>query len=115
MRYILLVAVLVILSSCFARGGIIGEQRMNMDASLANVHAAITSVLRAEKIAIEEDAVDMNTLLVKGRYADQTQVTFHAKKLTEKSSVLTIQVGLFGDNVKSSSLLEKVTTHIGDN
>ena len=99
---------LVLLSSCFARGGVMGEVRVNIDARLEDIHKAVVATLRTEKINIEEDKSDAMTSLVKGRYADGEALTIHAERLTQKASTMTIQVGLFGNEMRSNALLEEI-------
>ena len=92
-----------------------GEVRVNIDAGLADIHKAVVTTLRIEKITIEEDKSDAMTSLVKGRYADGEKVTIHAEKLTQQASTMTIQVGLFGDELRSNALLEEIGRRLPKN
>ena len=92
-----------------------GEVRVNIDASLEDIHKAVVTTLRIEKITIEEDKSDAMTSLVKGRYADGEKLTIHAERLTQKASTMTIQVGLFGDELRSNALLEEIGRRLPKN
>lgn len=110
-----LILIICLLSSCFARGGVMGEVRVNIDASLEDIHKAVVTTLRIEKITIEEDKSDAMTSLVKGRYADGEKLTIHAEKLTQKASTMTIQIGLFGNELRSNALLEEIGRRLPKN
>jgi hypothetical protein len=113
MRNLMLLIALMSLVACFARGGMVGEQVFNLDAPVPNVHQAVLDCLRAENIAIEEESADMVASLVKGRYADGVLVTIHSERFTEKASRLTIQVGTFGDELRSGQLIGGIRSRLG--
>ena len=106
--FLLLLVVALLSTSCLARGGISGEIRTNIDATLEALYTASVETLRVEKITIEEDKSDAMTALVKGRYADGTQVTIHCELLTQKATSITIQIGLFGNKTRSEALLKEI-------
>ncbi|MFW5845468.1 MAG: DUF3568 family protein [Planctomycetota bacterium] len=108
MRTFLLIGTILSCIGCFARGGVYGELRENLDASVQEVHEAVTATLRAQDLAIEEESVDQQTSLVKGRFADGVQVNLHTERFTDRASRLTIQVGTFGDGKRSQALLEGI-------
>ncbi len=113
MKLISLLFVIAILScSCFARGGISGDVGVTIDTDIATLHKAVVGTLRAEKIMIKKEAADTMTSLVEGKYADETSVTIHSRLLTSKVTSMTIQIGMFGDELRSSALLKEIGTRL---
>ena len=104
----LLLFIVILTSSCFARGGISGEVAVTIDTDIMSLHKAVVETLREEKIQIKKDSADTMSSLVEGKYADETSVTIHSRMLTSKVSSMTIQIGIFGDELRSAALLEEI-------
>ncbi len=107
-----LLFLLLFFGSCFARGGVSGELRQHVDAALPELHKAVVETLRVQKITIEENKIDEMTALVVGSYADGSKVTIHCELLTLKASTITIQIGLFGDKLKSNALMQEIGSRL---
>ena len=108
MRITIISLTILLMSACFARGGVSGARVEHLDAVVAQVHEAVMATLQAEEIAIEEESVDRQASLVKGRYADGVRVTIHATRFSERVTRITIQVGSFGDAQRSGLLMDGI-------
>lgn len=107
---VLVIGIVLLCSSCFARGGISGELRTQFDLELSAVHKAVVNTLQAEKIIIKKNKIDAVTALVTGEYADETPLTIHCEQISGGVTAMTIQVGLFGNRVRSEALLKEIGT-----
>ncbi len=97
---------------CLARGGLAGELEHNLDASVAQVHQAVLAVVRTRGLDLQTESVDHADSLIKARGADDTPITFHAERFTDKASRLTIQIGTFGDDNRSRDLFDAIAEHL---
>lgn len=110
-----LAGIALFMSGCFARGGVAGELRHNVDAPVGTAHTAVVETYRIEKITIAENKSDEMSALVKGFYADETQVTVECRLLTQQATEIVIQVGLFGDKFRSQALLKSILERLEAN
>ncbi|MFW5751453.1 MAG: DUF3568 family protein [Planctomycetota bacterium] len=99
-------------SGCLARGGLAGELERNLDASVALVHQAVLAVVRTRGLDLQTESVDHTDSLIKARGADNTPITFHTERFTDKASQLTIQIGTFGDEARSRELFDAIAEHL---
>lgn len=102
------ICVVMLVGGCLARGGLAGSVSENFDAPVDAVHQAVLSTMRAERLDIQSESVDAATSLIKAQYADDTKLTVHTERLTEKASRVTVQVGSFGNEERSKALLKGV-------
>ncbi|HOP46909.1 MAG TPA: DUF3568 family protein [Desulfobacteraceae bacterium] len=116
--FILLLISLPLISGCAAviAGGagagtvayIKGELQTNLDASLEkSVEATKLAVDNLKFIKISEQ-VDSLTGEIIARTAQDKKITIKLNKFTEKTTKISIRVGVFGDQSLSQSLLEEI-------
>ena len=112
-HFMLLAPIFLLLTGCFARGGISGDTSANLDATVVAIHEAALTTLTLNGLSIEKKGADVSSALIRGRYADNTPVTIHVQQLTSNASTMTIQVGTFGDEKRSQVILEGITQQLG--
>ena len=113
MRILFMLVILCSLVACFARGGVRGELSRNVEYSVVAVHQAVLDSLRANDISIEDEAGDKMSSLVKGRYADKAPVTIHSERFTDSTARICIQIGAFGDEMRSKALMDDIEQRLG--
>jgi hypothetical protein len=105
-RVIGLVIVVAVSTGCLARGGLVGEREANLDSPVMDLHGYVLVAFRTHRITIEEERASATRALIKGRYADGEPITIQIDRLTPRASAVTVQVGAFGDEVRSRVIMD---------
>ena len=110
-------------SGCFAlligaaagAGGVAyakGVLEKNFDQPVERVHKATVSALKNLKLFITEDELKQHSAIVKATFDDGADVKIDISALTEKSSKLSIRVGILGDEVKSQMIMTAISKRL---
>ena len=86
----------------FCAGGVIGEEDRRYAPDVETVHAAAIAELESLGLDIGHQRSDQVSGLIEATFADGTSVTLHTQRDASGQSILTVQVGLFGDEQRSA-------------
>jgi hypothetical protein len=79
---------------------------------VGRVHRAARAALTDFKVTLEDDRVDPTTGFLAGYLPDDRRVEVKTKVVAEKSTRLSIRVGLWGDQDASLRILERIKKHL---
>ncbi len=85
-----------------------GRIEKNFDRPVKKVNAATLSALKGLDIFVISDELTTHESEIKGEYDDGKEVKIKIIALTEKSSKITIRVGVLGNEEKSLEVLNAV-------
>ncbi|HLF19141.1 MAG TPA: DUF3568 family protein [Candidatus Omnitrophota bacterium] len=89
-----------------------GDLQKSFERNIKDVHKVVLAVMKSMDILVKSDELNYADASVKGEYEDGEAVTVSIKALTEKTTKVTVRVGVFGDEVKSSELMNKLDRKI---
>ena len=89
-----------------------GDLEYNFDASVDKVHNASVKALRKLELSISQDVKDKHNAKLKSAYSDGKDVNISITALTERSSKIKIRVGVFGDQIRSESILHEIQKYL---
>ena len=90
-----------------------GALEKNFDHSVKEVHRATLKGLKDLKMFVREEKNDVHSTFIKAEFDDGKRVKIHINALTERSSKITIRIGVFGDETKSQILLNAIQKRLG--
>ncbi len=79
---------------------------------LPRVHHAAKAALEDFKVTLEDDRLEPKSGFLAGRLPDDRRVEIKTKIAGEKSTHLSIRVGLWGDQEASLRILERLKKHL---
>ncbi|MBF0554828.1 MAG: DUF3568 family protein [Nitrospirae bacterium] len=89
-----------------------GKLKYDFDHSVLYVHRATKEALEDMKLPIYEDRSDKLSAVLKSKFADGDEINISMESLSDRSSSISIRVGIFGNEKKSLSILEEIKRHI---
>lgn len=89
-----------------------GKLRETVNKPVPTVQAAARKAMKDLKLPATRDVRDQLTAELKSEFSDGKGVWISIKSLTEKSSQLTIRVGLAGDPGRSRLILDEIKKHL---
>lgn len=101
----------LIIGAAAGAGGITyvkGALVKNVDYSVEQVHKAALAALKDLELFVMEDELNRHSSVIKAEYEDGQSVQVNIDALTERSSKITIRVGIFGDQEESRTILSAV-------
>jgi hypothetical protein len=85
-----------------------GELQANVDGSIPKTAQAVNRAFTQLKFSKISEVGDALTLKIKGRTGQDEAVTVVLEKITDLSTRVRIRVGTFGDQTRSSAILEEI-------
>jgi len=80
----------------------------NVDHPVKKAHKASLSALKSLKLFVRSDEFSRHSSVIKGEYTDGKSFQINIEALTERSSKITIRVGMLGDQEKSQIILNAI-------
>ncbi len=116
---LLLVGVVVTSSGCFAlllgaaagAGGVAyvkGSAEKNLDKPVDQVYRASLAALKKLKMAVHDDDLSQHVAHISAVDNDGKKIQVDIEALTEKTAKLKVRVGVFGDQERSSIILNMI-------
>jgi len=98
-------------------GGVVyvkGRLQEQLNSPLAKVHEATLAALKDFELPVGEDKKDMFVAKVRSQLANGDPIWIELCSLSEKSTEITIRVGILGNETRSRRLLGKIRGHLID-
>lgn len=89
-----------------------GEMKSVLDASMDNTWKAVEKTVQEMGFVVETKMKDALAAKVEARGANDKKITIKLRSLTSKTTEVRIRVGLFGDELYSQQILQKIRSHI---
>jgi len=85
-----------------------GDLEKNFDGDLKKVHNATLAGLKAQNIFVTQDNLTVREGSILGEFSDGEKVNVSITALTEKSSKVKVRVGVFGNELKSNTIMNAI-------
>lgn len=89
-----------------------GKLTATVDAPIDRTFAATKAAMGDLKFSITHDSADALVGQTIARMSDGTEVTIDLKKVTDKTTQVTIRIGMFGDEAKSTATLDAIKKNL---
>lgn len=90
----------------------LGKLVVLVDSPVKEVAAAAEGALKDLDIAVSESRSTALDAEIRGKTAQNDSVAVYVERKTEKSSEITIRIGVFGDEAKSRAILDKIKARL---
>jgi len=84
----------------------------NVDHTVKQVNKASLEALKDLKLFITSDELNKRSSVIKAEYENGKNISVFIDALTERSSKITIRVSVFGDQVKSQTILNAILRNL---
>jgi len=84
----------------------------NVDDTVKRVNKASMEALKDLELFVISDELNRRSSVIKAEYENGKDVSVFVDALTERSSKITIRVGVFGDQVKSQAILNAILRNL---
>lgn len=85
-----------------------GSLVRNVDHTVARVNKASVAALKDLGLFVMSDELNKRSSVIKAEYEDGKSVSVFIDALTERSSKITIRIGVFGDQDRSQGILNVI-------
>ncbi|MCI4624781.1 MAG: DUF3568 domain-containing protein [Candidatus Magnetoovum sp. WYHC-5] len=89
-----------------------GTLRYNIEASVAQTYNAALKALKQLELPVFEKNSDALVAYVKSTFVDGKDIKINIQYLTKEITVLSIHIGIFGDENRSMRVLEQIELNI---
>ena len=89
-----------------------GNLEKNFEEPVDDVHKATLAALKNMDIFVTQDELNRHDAVIKGEYSDGEAVDIKINALTEKTSKVKVRIGVFGDELKSQSIMNAISSKL---
>ncbi len=90
----------------------LGKLVVLVDSPVKEAAAAAEGALKDLDIAVTESRATALDAEIRGKTAQNDSVAVYVERKTEKSSEITIRIGVFGDEAKSRAIMDKIKSRL---
>ncbi|MCA9408414.1 MAG: DUF3568 family protein [Candidatus Omnitrophica bacterium] len=105
----------LVLGAAAGAGGVVfikGNLEKNLDSSVKQVHKASLAAMEKLDLFIVDDDLDVHDAKIKAEDFDGKSILITVKALTERSSKLTVRVGVLGDEERSAHIISEIESKL---